>query len=102
VEHLKVLNGLYSILEESWTTADHTEDDRIKIQALSLARETEMNIQDTITNANVLGDAVRFMHTHNKVVNNMSTAADQTDQPVKIVQEEDSTAGDGNRASSMF
>jgi hypothetical protein len=32
-------NGLTAILREAWSTSQHTEDRREKIQALSLAKE---------------------------------------------------------------
>ena len=51
---------LTAILREAWTTSQKTEDNREKIQALSLAKECYSMKLDLLTNATVVDDAIRF------------------------------------------
>ena len=60
-EYEKCLVGLTSILKEAWNTAANTEDNREKIQALSLAKECYGMKLDLLTNATVVNDAIRFV-----------------------------------------
>ena len=53
--------GLTSILKEAWITAHDAIDKRVKIQALSLARECYSMKLDLLTNSTVVDDAVRFV-----------------------------------------
>jgi hypothetical protein len=53
--------GLNAITREAWNTADHTEDKREKIQALSLAKECYSMKLELLTNATVVDDAIRFV-----------------------------------------
>ena len=53
--------GLTSILKEAWITAHDAIDKRVKIQALSLARECYSMKLDFLTNSTVVDDAVRFV-----------------------------------------
>src|SRR6187200_3017137 len=53
--------GLTAILREAWNTSQHTGDRREKIQALSLAKECYSMKLDLLTNATVVGDAIRFI-----------------------------------------
>jgi DNA-binding MarR family transcriptional regulator len=60
-EYEKCLVGLTAILREAWSTSQHTEDRRDKIQALSLAKECYSMKLDLLTNATVVDDAIRFV-----------------------------------------
>ena len=60
-EYEKCLVGLNAITREAWNTADHTEDKREKIQALSLAKECYSMKLELLTNATVVDDAIRFV-----------------------------------------
>src|SRR6188472_1439625 len=60
-EYEKCLVGLNAITKEAWNTAQHTEDKREKIQALSLAKECYSMKLDLLTNATVVDDAIRFV-----------------------------------------
>jgi hypothetical protein len=60
-EYEKCLVGLTAILREAWSTSQHTEDRREKIQALSLAKECYSMKLDLLTNATVVDDAIRFV-----------------------------------------
>jgi hypothetical protein len=60
-EYEKCLVGLTAILREAWTTSQHTEDRREKIQALSLAKDCYSMKLDLLTNATVVDDAIRFV-----------------------------------------
>jgi len=60
-EYEKCLVGLTAITKEAWNTADHTEDKREKIQALSLAKECYSMKLELLTNATVVNDAIRFV-----------------------------------------
>ena len=59
-EYEKCLVGLTAILREAWDTSQQTEDNREKIQALSLAKECYSMKLDLLTNATVVDDAIRF------------------------------------------
>jgi hypothetical protein len=68
-EYEKCLVGLTSILRESWDMSQRPDiDRREKIQALSLAKECYTTKLDLLTNATVIGDAVKFVtnHLHNQ------------------------------------
>jgi hypothetical protein len=60
-EYEKCLVGLNAITKEAWSTAQNTEDNREKIQALSLAKECYSMKLDLLTNATVVDDAIRFV-----------------------------------------
>jgi predicted transcriptional regulator len=60
-EYEKCLIGLNAITKEAWNTAQNTEDNREKIQALSLAKECYSMKLDLLTNATVVDDAIRFV-----------------------------------------
>lgn len=59
-EYEKCHVGLTAILREAWNTSQETEDNREKIQALSLAKEYYSMKLDLLTNATVVDDAIRF------------------------------------------
>jgi hypothetical protein len=60
-EYEKCLVGLNAITKEAWNTSQQTEDNREKIQALSLAKECYSMKLDLLTNATVVEDAIRFV-----------------------------------------
>jgi hypothetical protein len=60
-EYEKCMVGLTSILKEAWNTAANTENEREKLQALSLAKECYSMKLDLLTNATVVNDAIRFV-----------------------------------------
>ncbi len=60
-EYEKCLVGLNAILKEAWSTSQHAEDRREKIQALSLAKECYGMKLDLLTNATVVDDAIKFV-----------------------------------------
>jgi hypothetical protein len=55
------LVGITSILKEAWSTAAIAENEREKIQALSLAKDCYAMKLDLLTNATVVDDAIRFV-----------------------------------------
>jgi hypothetical protein len=59
-EYEKCLVGI-TILREAWNTSQHTEDNREKMQALTLAKECYSMKLDLLTNATVVDDAIRFV-----------------------------------------
>ena len=63
-EYEKCLVGITSILREAWTTSHRAQDNKEKIQALSLAKECYSMKLDLLTNATVVSDAVRFVSEH--------------------------------------
>jgi hypothetical protein len=65
-EYEKCLVGITSILKEAWNTSYHSNDNREKIQALSLAKDCYSMKLDLLTNATVVNDAIRFVSEHNK------------------------------------
>jgi Trp operon repressor len=60
-EYEKCMVGLTAITKEAWNTAQNTEDNREKIQALSLVKECYSMKLDLLTNAAVVDDAIRFV-----------------------------------------
>lgn len=60
-EYEKCLVGLTSILKEAWNTAQSSEDNRERIQALSLAKDCYGMKLELLTNATVVDDAMRFV-----------------------------------------
>jgi hypothetical protein len=73
-EYEKCLVGITSILREAWTTSNRTEDNKEKIQALSLAKECYSMKLDLLTNATVVNDAMRFVSQHNNIIKNEKVA----------------------------
>ena len=53
--------GLTAITKEAWNIEQTTEDNREKLQALSLAKECYSMEMDLLTNATVVDDAMRFV-----------------------------------------
>jgi hypothetical protein len=74
-EYEKCLVGLNAITKEAWNTAQHTEDRREKIQALSLAKECYSMKLDLLTNATVVDDAIRFVSS-NKLKDSLRSSGD--------------------------
>ena len=72
-EYEKCLVGLTAILKDAWNISQNTQENREKIQALSLAKECYSMKLDLLTNATVVDDAVRFVSEHN---NNNHTKED--------------------------
>ncbi|MFL6418376.1 MAG: hypothetical protein ACJ71P_03025 [Nitrososphaeraceae archaeon] len=64
-EHEKCLVGLNAITREAWNAAQDTEDNREKLQALSLANCYSMKLE-LLTNATVVDDAIRFISQNSK------------------------------------
>jgi hypothetical protein len=60
-EYQKCLVGITSVLKEARSIAENTEDNREKINTLSLAKECYAFKLDLLTNATVVDDAIRFM-----------------------------------------
>jgi len=60
-EYEKCLVGLTAILREAWAISHRTEDNKERIQALSLAKECYSMKLDLLTNATVVDDAIRFV-----------------------------------------
>ena len=56
-EYEKCLVGITSILREAWNTSNHSNDNKEKIQALSLAKDCYSMKLDLLTNASVVDDA---------------------------------------------
>ncbi|MFL6410813.1 MAG: hypothetical protein ACJ71K_06175, partial [Nitrososphaeraceae archaeon] len=77
-EYEKCLIGLTTITKEAWDTAQTTEDNREKIQALSLAKECYSMKLDLLANATVVDDAIRFVSQQSKEnLKSSSTSSNQ-------------------------
>ena len=73
-EYEKCLTGLNSILKETWNISQNTNDNREKIQALSLAKECYSMRLDLLTNVNVVNDVIRFISsTNNNIISSQSS-----------------------------
>ncbi|MFL6457751.1 MAG: hypothetical protein ACJ71G_12415 [Nitrososphaeraceae archaeon] len=64
-EYEKCLVGLNAITREAWNAAQDTEDNREKLQALSLANCYSMKLE-LLTNATAVDDAIRFISQNSK------------------------------------
>ena len=64
-----------AITKEAWNTVANTEDNREKIEALSLAKECYSMKLDLLTNATVVDDAIRFVSS-NKFKDNLRSPSD--------------------------
>jgi hypothetical protein len=60
-EYEKCLVGITSIMKEAWNTSERTEDNREKIQALSLAKDCYSMKLELLTNATVVDDVIKFI-----------------------------------------
>jgi hypothetical protein len=90
-EYEKCLVGLTAILREAWSTSQHTEDRREKIQALSLAKECYSMKLDLLTNATVVDDAISFVSESEK-----SKDKEKEKDQVKSSSSSFSSDGSGN------
>ena len=70
--------GLTAITKEAWNIEQTTEDNREKLQALSLAKECYSMEMDLLTNATVVDDAIRFVSQKSKE-NLKSTSSSSND-----------------------
>lgn len=61
MEYEKCLVGITSIMKEAWNTSQKTDDNREKIQALSLAKDCYGMKLDLLTNASVIDKALEFV-----------------------------------------
>ena len=73
-----MLVGLNAITKEAWNTAQSTEDNREKIQALSLAKKCYSMKLDLLTNATVVDDAIRFVSAKSKDKEKMESSDSDT------------------------
>ena len=79
-EYEKCLVGLNAITKEAWNTAHNTEDNREKIQALSLAEECYSMKLELLTNATVVDDAIRFVSDKQLMVKKSNEVDDYQNQ----------------------
>jgi hypothetical protein len=80
----KCLVGLNSILREAWDVSQATASRIEKIKALTLAKECYVMKLDLLTNATVVGDAIRFVSSH---VVAAATEKDNTDD--RVIEDEE-------------
>src|SRR5919199_2012588 len=73
-EYEKCLVGLNAITKEAWKIEQTTEDNREKIQALSLAKECYSMEMDLLTNATVVDDAIRFVSSNQSKMTSASSS----------------------------
>ena len=66
----KCLVGVDAINREAWDIAHNSEDNREKIQALSLAKECYSMKLDLLTNASIVNHAVKIVEKHKHGNNN--------------------------------
>lgn len=76
-EYEKCLVGINSIMKEAWNTSTETQDNREKIQALSLPKDCYSMKLDLLTNANVVDDVIKFVEEkHNDIQRHKEEAPD--------------------------
>jgi hypothetical protein len=78
-EYEKCLVGLTAITREAWNTAQNTEDNREKIQSLSLAKECYSMKLELLTNTTVVDDAIRFVSS-NKSKENLTLSSSSNNE----------------------
>jgi hypothetical protein len=82
-EYEKCLVGITSILKEAWTTSQNAENKKEKIRALSLAKECYSVKLDLLTNATVVGDAMKFVSEYSSKNNNKKLISKEDSQEAK-------------------
>jgi hypothetical protein len=82
-EYEKCLVGITSILKEAWTTSQNAENKKEKIRALSLAKECYSMKLDLLTNATVVGDAMKFVSEYSSKNNNKKLISKEDSQEAK-------------------
>ena len=60
-EYDKCLAALNSLQKKAWEISEGSNEEKTKVQALSLAKECVINKLDLLTNATVVEDAIRFV-----------------------------------------
>lgn len=60
-EYEKCLVGLTAILKDAWNISQNAQENKEKISALELAKSCYQTKLDLLTNATVLGDALKFV-----------------------------------------
>lgn len=65
-EYEKCLVGLSAVLKEAWNTAQNSQNNREKIQALSLAKDCYSMKLELLTNATIIDDAINFITSNSK------------------------------------
>jgi predicted transcriptional regulator len=93
-EYSKCLSGLNSILKESWTVAYKTQENREKIQALSLAKECYNAKLELLTNTGVLEDLVKF-------INKSKSAESPEPEPQTQIEQEPSPVSESEPVQDM-
>jgi hypothetical protein len=88
-EYEKCLVGLNAITREAWNTAHQTEDNREKIQALSLAKDCYSMKLDLLTNATVVDDAIRFVSSKTNANLKSATEGDKEESNEPDYNEDD-------------
>ncbi len=83
-EYEKCLVGLNAITKEAWNTSQQTEDNREKIQALSLAKECYSMKLELLTNASVVDDAIRFVEENFRDEINDDETAQESENDTEI------------------
>jgi predicted transcriptional regulator len=78
-EYEKCLVSINSINREAWTIVQGTEDNKEKIQALSLAKECCSMKLDLLIKVSVMDDAVRFVHEYHSLHHKLQQNSDDTD-----------------------
>jgi DNA-binding transcriptional regulator LsrR (DeoR family) len=89
-EYEKCLVGITSILREAWTTSQNTEDKKEKIHALSLAKECYSMKHELLTNATVVGDAMKFVSSNNNQKKLVSREEDSSSSSSQESKEQES------------
>jgi hypothetical protein len=79
-EYSKCLEGLDSILKESWEVSITAQDNREKLQALSLAKDCYQSKLDLLTNVKVVEDVIKFVNKNSNNKNNVSCTWNITKQ----------------------
>jgi hypothetical protein len=97
--------GLNAITREACNTAQHTEDKREKIQALSLAKECYSMKLDLLTNATVVDDVVRFVshkssHSRNEDDKEESNEPDHNDDKDQLEEKQEGETGKINATTN--
>ncbi len=65
-EYEKCLIGLNAVLKEAWDTSQNTQDNREKMQALTLAKDCYSMKFELLTNATIVDDALKLVTTNLK------------------------------------
>jgi hypothetical protein len=92
----KAFAALDLISAKAWDTANTTRDERVRIQALSLVKETEKDKIDTVSNLDVVDKIISITEKKQELEKTANIASSDVTTPEDQTEEEASTFEEDN------